>query len=71
MCSHCAAIIVYFATGAKIPRGVGKADHYSSIFKKCPLVVISNEDSDTEENVEAPVMSDRITKTTIAVAEGD
>ena len=49
MCSHCAAIVVYFATGMQIPKGVEKAEYYLSMFKKCPLTLVSNEDSDNEE----------------------
>ena len=48
-CSHVAAIIFYFSTGAKIPHGIHKADYYLSQFRKTSLVVISNEDNDDDD----------------------
>lgn len=48
-CSHIAALIVYFSTGKKIPEAVTRVDHFMSLFKKCPEVVVTNGESDDEE----------------------
>lgn len=51
-CSHVAAVIVYFATGRRIPKEVAKVDYFMNLFQKLDDIVLVDGESDISDQEE-------------------